>query len=103
MKQDGKTKNGSDHGKKSVNFTEKTISAVLDKRLKEKEKAETDSNTKKSEAEALIVSCLQKMISGGEATLPKKGTAMAGATKAANTKDILNSILGRAKNPLDGK
>jgi hypothetical protein len=103
-KQDGKTnKHGADHGKKSVNFTEKTISAVVDKRLKEKEKAETDSNTKKNEAEALIVSCLQKMISGGEVALPKKSTAMAGATKATNTKDILHSILGRAKNPLDGQ
>ena len=43
------------------------------------------------------------MISGGEVALPKKSTAMAGATKATNTKDILHSILGRAKNPRDGQ
>jgi hypothetical protein len=103
LKQDGKTKTGKDQGKKSVQFTEKSISAVIDKKLDEKAKAEKDKNTKNNEAEALIVSCLQKMISGGEVALPKKKTATAGATEAAIKKSVLNTILGRAKNPLPDK
>jgi hypothetical protein len=42
------------------------------------------------------------MISEGDVALSKKtvATATAGATKAAHTKNLLNTIIGRAKNPL---
>jgi hypothetical protein len=96
---EGKTKTGKDRAKKSVKFTEKSISAVIDKRVNAKLKAEKDTTAKQDETEALIVSCLQKMISGGEVAVPKKTVATASATKAANTKNLLKTIIGRAKNP----
>jgi hypothetical protein len=100
---EGKTKSGKDKTKKTVQFTEKSISAVVDKRVDAKLKAEKDTTDKQDETEALIVSCIQKMVSGGELLLPKKKAATAGATTAVNTKTLLNTIIGRAKNPSEEK
>jgi hypothetical protein len=94
----GKGKQEKDKARKKVVFNEKSIAAVVDKKLDAKLKAAQDTNSQSDEAEAFIASCLQKFAKGELAVPKSPRAATASSAKAANT-TILNSILGRAKNP----
>jgi hypothetical protein len=85
---------------KKVKFNEKSISAVIDKKIEAKLKAADDTQSQEAEAEAFVASCLQKIANGELAVSSKKKPSVSATTssaKASNT-TILNSILGRAKN-----
>jgi hypothetical protein len=87
------------HAPKKVKYDEKSIAAVVDKKIDAKLKAAQETKTHEAETKAFIASCLQK-IASGKLVLPKKKTvvgATSGSTKATSV-TILNSILGRTKN-----
>jgi hypothetical protein len=95
----GKSKTSKPPTTKKVRYDEKSIAAVVDKKIDAKLKAAQETQTHEAEAEAFIASCLQK-IASGELAVPKKKTvvgATTGSTKSTSV-TILNSILGRAKN-----
>jgi hypothetical protein len=87
-------------GGKRVKYDEKSIAAVVDKKIDAKLKAAQDTQSQTAEAEAFIASCLHKFANGDLAMPAQKKPSIAATTssaKASNTQ-ILNSILGRAKN-----
>lgn len=95
------TKGGGDKGRKKVTYnTEKSISAVIEKKLEAKLKAAQDSSSQKDEAEAFIHSCIQKFATG-ELKAPSVPKAAAASSAKATNKSVLNSILKRAKNPVN--
>jgi hypothetical protein len=94
----GGRKGGSnkDRPTKKVQYDEKSIAAVVDKKIEAKMKAVADTHSKEAEAEAFVVSCLQKLANGG--LMKPNVVATTSSAKAANSQ-LLKSILGRAKNP----
>jgi hypothetical protein len=96
----GESKTSKPQTSKKVKYDERSIAAVVDKKIDAKLKAAQEAQTHEAEAEAFIASCLQK-IASGELAVPKKKTVV-GATTTSSTKavsvTVLNSILGRAKN-----
>jgi hypothetical protein len=99
----GGKKGGSnkDRPTKKVHYDEKSIAAVVDKKIEAKMKAAADTHSKEVEAEAFVVSCLQKLANGGLVLPTPKKTNVAATTSSAKaaSSQLLNSILGRAKNP----
>jgi hypothetical protein len=91
------TKGDKDKSKKKVGFTDKSISAVVDKKIDAKLKAAQNDHSQQGEAEAFITSCLQKFATG-ELVALKTAKAATSSSVKATSKTILNSILGRAKN-----
>jgi hypothetical protein len=78
--------------------TEKAIAAAVEKKVEAKIKALEDSKSKEGEAEAFIISCLEKYATG-KAEAPKPAPKVTVATTGAAQASFLNSILKRAKNP----
>jgi hypothetical protein len=94
QKSDGK------HSKKKVKTgyksTEKAIAAAIEKKVEAKMKALADSKSKKGEAEAFIISCIEK--STGKTAPPKPASKVSIATTGAVQATFLKSILHPAKN-----
>jgi hypothetical protein len=87
---------------KKVKYDEKSIAAVVEKKIDAQLKAAQVLSTQEAKAEALIASCIQKFADGNlPVPVPTKPTmtAMTSSAKAASAQ-ILKSILGRAKNQL---
>jgi hypothetical protein len=82
-------------GKPTYKSTDKAIAAAVEKKVEAKMKALADNKTKEGEAEAFVISCLEKYATGK--TLPPKTTST--VTIAPVQAAFLKSILGRAKNP----
>jgi hypothetical protein len=83
---------------KRVKYNERSIAAVVNKKIDAELKAAQDTHSQTAEADTFITSCLQKFANGD--LTPKKPTVSATKSDAkATSTHILNSILGRAKNP----
>jgi hypothetical protein len=96
----GNGKNQKEKSGKKVRYDEKSIAAVVERKIDAKMKAALENKSKEAEAEAFIASCLQKF-ANGELAVPEltKPTAAANASSTtAPSAAILNSILGRVKN-----
>jgi hypothetical protein len=84
-------------GKPGFKTTEKAIAAAVEKKVKAKMKALEDSKSKEGEAEAFIISCLEKYATGKtQSTKPSSKVTI--ATTGAAQATFLKSILQRAKN-----
>ena len=96
----GKGKSQKEKTGKKVRYDEKSIAAVVERKIDAKMKAALENKSKEAEAEAFIASCLQK-IANGELAVPEPAKPTAGAISSSTTvprSEILNSILGRARN-----
>ena len=93
----GKSKYSKEKAGKTVRYDEKSIAAVVEKRIDAKLNAMKDTQSQEAEAEAFIASCLQKFANGDLPASKKPNVAAAMSSAKAST-TILNSILGQAKN-----
>jgi hypothetical protein len=84
-------------GKTGYKSTEKAIAAAVEKKVKAKMKALEDSKSKKGEAKAFIISCIEKYATG-KTEPPKPASKVSIATTGAAQATFLKSILHRAKN-----
>ena len=80
-----------------VRYDEKSIAAVVEKRIDAKLKAKEDTKSQEAEAEAFIASRLQTFANGDLPTVKKPAVAAATSSAKASL-TILKSILQRAKN-----
>jgi hypothetical protein len=87
-------KNGHKKGPKS---TDKAIAAAVEKKVEAKMKALADSKVKEGEAEAFIISCLEKYATGK--ALPTKPSSTVTIAPVQAQATFLKQILHRAKNP----
>jgi hypothetical protein len=83
-------------GKTGYKSTDKVIAAAVEKKVEAKMKALADSKTKEVEAEAFIISCLEKYATGR--ALPPKPTSTVTIAPVQAQATFLKSILHRAKN-----
>jgi hypothetical protein len=94
QKLDGKNRKKNRGNKPAFKSTDKAIAAAVKKKVEAKMKALADNKTKEGEAEAFVISCLEKYATGK--VLPPKPTTT--VTLAPVQATFLKSILQRAKN-----
>jgi hypothetical protein len=93
---DGKNSKKRGKGKQGHKSTDKAIAAAVEKKVEAKMKAIAESKTKEVEAEAFIISCLEKYATG--TTLPPKPSSTVTIAPVKAQATFLKSILHRAKN-----
>ena len=85
-------------GKTGYKSTEKAIAAAVEKKVEAKMKALVDSKSKEGEAEAFIVSCIEKYATGKTELPPKPASKVSIATTGTAQATFLKSIPHCAKN-----
>jgi hypothetical protein len=98
QKSDGK--HSKKKGKPGYKSTEKAIAAAVEKKVEAKMKALADRKSKEGEAEAFIISCIKKYVTG-KTEPPKPASKVSIATTGAAQATFLKSILHCAKNAKD--
>jgi hypothetical protein len=84
-------------GKTGQKSTDKAIAAAVEKKVEAKLKAIEVGKTKEGEAEAFVISCLEKYASG-KMLPPKPISTVTIAPVQATQATFLNGILRRSKN-----